>query len=124
MNIETEFVFTKAQYDQLNVVQREAIEAVAEYLSGQTLSEGTDMSTVEIAARFNLLKASHGCVPPEEGGEELNQTIRRKFGALFQVGMDLAEAELPKRGKQERKDYNFCLVMDPCFDDATHLAIV
>src|SRR5882724_6526964 len=84
MKTKTKSVFTREQYDGLTSEQKQAVEAVAEYLSGQPLSEGTDLSTEKIASTFNLLKASYGCVPVEEAGEELDQTIRRKFGALFQ----------------------------------------
>src|SRR6266446_53405 len=105
MKTKTKCVFTRKQFDGLTDEQKQAIEAVAEYLSGQTLTEGTDLSSEEIASTLNLLKASPGCVPSEEAGEELDQTIRRKFGALFQVGMELAEADLARQGKKQRKDF-------------------
>src|SRR5205823_1597055 len=124
MKTKIETVFTRKQYDGLSEEQKQAIEAVAEYLTGESLADGPALASEEIAGTFNLLKASPGCVPPEEAGEELEQTIRRKFGAVFQVGMELAEAELTKAGKKERKDFNFCMVVDPSYEDTTHVAIV
>jgi len=124
MKTKTKCAFTRKQYDGLTGEQKQAVEAVAEYLNAGSFANEAELSTDEIASTFNLLKASHGCVPVEEAGEELDQTIRRKFGALFQVGMELAEAELAKAGKKERKDFKFCMVVDPSYEDATHVVIV
>jgi len=124
MKTKTNSAFTRKQYNRLTGEQKQAVEAVAEYLNGGSFANEAKLSTEEIASTFNLLKASEGCVPIEEAGEELDQTIRRKFGALFQVAMELAEAELAKAGKKERTDFNFCMVVDPSYEDATHVVIV
>jgi len=124
MKTKIKSVFSRKQYDRLTGEQKQAIESVAEYLNGGSFANDAELSTDEIASTFNLLRASQGCVPIEEAGEELDQTIRRKFGALFQVGMELAEVELAKAGKKERTDFNFCMVVDPSYEDATHVVIV
>ena len=103
----------------MNLEQRQAIEAVAEYLTGGTLT--ANQSDEEIAATFNLLKPCRGCVPSEEAGEDLLNTIRKKFGAVYQVGMELAEEEL----KQSNfNNFKFCLIVDPSYEDITHVAIL
>ena len=116
---ETEYPFTLTQYQALTPEQRRAIEAVAEYLSGNALP--ADLTDEKISSAFNLLKTCAGCVPSEEAGEELLHTIRKKFGAVYQVGMELAEAELKEK---KTTGFNFCLVTDPSYEDATHIAVL
>ena len=38
--------------------------------------------------------------------------------------MELAEVELKKRGLEERKHFNFCLIIEPSYEDTTHVTIV
>ena len=92
---ETEYPFTADQLKALTKPQRQAIEAVAEYLTGNTLT--ANQTDEEISGTFNLLKPCKGCVPSEEAGEDLLNAIRKKFGAVYQVGMELAEGELKQR---------------------------
>ena len=75
----------------------------------------------EITGTFNLLKPCRGCVPSEEVGEDLLHTIRQKFAAVYQVGTELAEAELKEKNIE---GFKFCLVVDPSYEDTTHVAIV
>ena len=60
-------------------------------------------------------------MPSEEAGEDLLNTIRNKVGAVYQVGVELAEAEL--KGKNII-DFKFCMVVDPSYEDTTHVAIL
>src|ERR1017187_11024501 len=116
---ETEYPFTAEQLKALTEPQRQAIEAVAEYLTGDTLT--ANQTDEEITGTFNLLKPCKGCVPSEEAGEDLLNTIRKKFGAVYQVGMELAEEEL----KQSNfNNFKFCLIVDPSYEDITHVAIL
>ena len=66
---ETEYPFTAEQLKALTEPQRQAIEAVAEYLTGNTLT--ANQTDEEISGTFNLLKPCKGCVPIEEVGEDL-----------------------------------------------------
>ena len=116
---ETEYPFTAEQLKALTEPQRQAIEAVAEYLTGDTLT--ANQTDEEITGTFNLLKPCKGCVPSEEAGKDLLNTIRKKFGAVYQVGMELAEEELKERNFTH---FKFCLVTDPSYEDTTHIAIV
>ena len=119
MTTDTEYPFTAEQLNALTEPQRQAIEAVAEYLTGNTFT--TNPTDEEISSTFNLLKPCDGCVPSEEAGEDLLNTIRQKFGAVYEVGLELTEAEL-----REKKitDFSFCLVIDSSYEDATHVAIL
>ena len=116
---ETEYPFTAEQLKALTEPQRQAIEAVAEYLTGDTLT--ANQTDEEITGTFNLLKPCKGCVPSEEAGKDLLNTIRKKFGAVYQVGMELAEEELKERNFTH---FKFCLVTDPSYEDTTHIAIM
>jgi hypothetical protein len=69
------------------------------------------------------MKKSEGCVPREEIGDDVLQPIRRKFSAVFEIAIELAEAELEKRGLKPHTDFNFCLVIDPSFDADTHVVV-
>jgi hypothetical protein len=121
MKTNTEYTFTAEQYQALTPEQRGVIEAVAEYLSGSSMSAGNNLTDEEITNTFNLLKPCAGCVPSEEASEDLLNTIRTKFGAVYEVAMELAEAEL--KGKKIT-DFNFCRVTDPSYEDATHVAVL
>lgn len=117
---ETESPFTVGQFNALTNEQRQVIEAVAEFLTGNTLK--TEALTDEtISETFNLVKACEYCVPEEEVGDDLLSTIRKKFGAVYQVGMELAEAELKQKNTC---GFNFCYVANPSSEDATHIAIL
>ena len=50
--------------------------------------------------------------------------MRRKFAAVYQVAADLAEGELKRRKAEGPKGFNFCLVIEPSYEDATHVVIV
>ena len=117
--IESEYLFTAEQFEGLTEPQRQAIEAVAEYLTGSTIT--ARFTNEEITSTFNLLKPRKGCIPSEEAGEDLLKTIRRKFGAVYQVGMELAEGELRQK---KIAGFNFCMVIDPSYEDSTHVAIL
>ena len=67
--IESEYLFTVEQFKALTKPQRQAIEAVAEYLAGDTVM--ANQTDEEITGTFNLLKPCRGCVPSEEVGEDL-----------------------------------------------------
>jgi hypothetical protein len=120
MKTNTEYPFTAEQLNALTKPQRQAVKAVAEYLTGNNISE-ENLTDEEITGTFNLLKTCAGCVPSEEAGEDLLNTIREKFGAVYQVGLELAEAELKEKNIT---GFNFCKVTDPSYEDATHVAIL
>src|SRR5713226_8944053 len=70
------------------------------------------------------MKETEGCVPQEEIDENLLALIRRKFAAIYQTAMEMAEAELKTKGLKERQHFNFCLVIEPSCEDTTHVAVV
>ena len=82
---------------------------------------GANFTDEEITWTFNLLKPCEGAVPPEEFDGDVLTVIRKKFGAVYEVGLEMAEAELKQKNIT---DFSFCMVVDPSYDDATHVAIV
>ena len=116
-----EYPFTADQFKALAPDRREVIEAVADYLAGSGVPSGEDLDDEEITWTFNLLKPCEGAVPPEEGEGDLLAVIRKKFGAVYEVALKMAEAELKQ---QNYSDFNFCLLVDPCCQDATHVVVV
>ena len=70
---------------------------MAEYLTGSGVPTGDNCTDEEITWTFNLLKPCKGCVPPEEVDGDLLNVIRKKFGAVYEVGLEMAEAELKQQ---------------------------
>ena len=115
-----EYPFTANQFNALTEEERQALLAVAEYLTSGTI----DISDEDLSEALNLMKPAKGCVPNEEGDGDLLNTVRRKFAAVYQTAMELAEAELKQRGFEPRKHFNFSLVIEPSYTDSTRVAIV
>jgi|ERR1051325_1523423 hypothetical protein len=120
MKTESEYPFTAQQFHALTEEERLAVLAVAEYLTSSTI----DYSDEDLSNALSLMKKTRGCVPSEEAGDDLLASVRRKFGAVYQVAIELAETELKRRGFKARKDFNFCLVIEPSCEDTTHVVIV
>jgi hypothetical protein len=120
MNIDCEYPFTAEQFNELNQEERQVTLAVADYLTSTT-PEITDQGLSEA---LNLMKPTTGSVPPEELDEDPVATVRRKFAAVYQTAMELAEAELKQKGFKKPEQFNFALVIDACYEHATSLAIV
>jgi len=116
------YPFTAGQFNALSREQREAVEAVVEYLSDFPLSE--DSTNEEISTSLNLLKACESSIPPEEFDGDILETIRRKFSAVFCVGLELADQELTQQGFSQCEQFSFCPVIEPCFGEASHVVIV
>src|SRR4051794_18587217 len=90
MQTENKYPFTKKQFDALTEEQTQVLDAVAGFLTDIVLSEGTDLTDEFISETFNLLRLCEGCVPEEELWDDISCTIRKKFCAVYQVGMELA----------------------------------
>lgn len=112
--------FTVKQFKALAEEQRRAILAVSEYLT----SEIPEISDQGLSGSLNLLKPSKGRAARKEIGDDLPATIRRKFAAVYETALELAEAELKEQGFEDTKDFGFCLVIEPSCEDTTHVAIV
>jgi len=106
MKEKSEYPFTVEQFNKLTEEERGAVLAVAEYLTGSII----DVSDENLSAALNLMKESEGCVPQEEVDGDPLAPVRRKFAAVYQTAMEMAEAELQKRGLKDRQHFNFCLV--------------
>ena len=62
------------------------------------------------------------CHVAEEIGDQVSSAILKKFSAVYQTGVTLAEAELHRRKLQASNEFNFCLVVEP--EDVTHIVII
>jgi len=120
MKTKHQYPFTAEQFNSLSQEERQAVLAVAEYLSSSSI----EISDADLSGALNLMRKSEGCVPREEIGDDILQAIRRKFCAVFEIAIELAEADLKNRGLKERREFNFCLVSDPSFDADTHVAVL
>jgi hypothetical protein len=120
MQTQSEYPFTAEEFTALNERQQQAVLAVTEYLNDrrpQITDEG-------LSRALNVLKEAEGCVPFEEVDNDLLLAVRRKFAAVYQTAVEMAEAELRQQGFKERQHFNFCLVIEPSSDDATHIAVI
>ena len=120
MKQDNEYPFTAAQFHALNEEERQVVLAVAEYLTSSMI----DISDEQLSEALNLMKPAEGCVPSEEADEELLHTVRRKFAAVYQTALDLAQVELKQHGFEPRKHFNFSLIIEPSYEGSTQVAIV
>ncbi len=120
MKQKTVYPFTAKQFNALTAEERRVVLAVAEYQTSSTI----DISDEQLCEALNLMKPAKGCVPSEEADGDLLNTVRRKFAAVYQTAMELAQAELKQRGFEPRKHFNFSLVIEPSYEDTTRVAIV
>ncbi len=120
MKTKPKYPFTAEQFTALSEEERQAVLAVTEYLG----SSNIEISDAGLSGALNLMKRSEGGVPREEIGDDVLQPIRRKFSAIFEIAIELAEAELKERGSKQHTDFNFCLVIDPSFDAETHVVVL
>jgi hypothetical protein len=116
--------FTLQQFHALNEEQKSAINAVAEFLTGYGITEQGKITEEPLSNILNILKPCSGCVPEDEIGDEVSESIRKKFSAVYQTGLEMAERKLNQQGIRQFEVFSFCLLIQPSFDDATHIVIV
>src|SRR5229473_7989928 len=92
-----EHLFTAAQFNALSEEEPQAVLAVAEYLTSST----TEITDDDLSSALNLMRETEGCVPQEEIDNDSFTPIRRKFAAIYQIAMEMAEAELKKQGLKD-----------------------
>jgi hypothetical protein len=124
MQTNTDYPFTKEEFVLLTEEQKSIIDAVAEFLTGSNLSQIEDLDNESFSEYFALLKPCDGCVPWDQIGDDLHVTIRKKFKAIYEVATELAEKELHQKGLKQLEDFNFCLLIQPDYEDCTHVAIL
>ena len=115
--------FTIEQYEQLTDLQQAALNAVAQHLSEAPWPE-EGLTDDHLAETFKLLRPCQGCVPEEEMGDDLVAAIRRKFRAVYDAGLELAEQELKQPGASPVADFSFCLILAARRDDRTEVAVL
>src|SRR5260370_6703786 len=114
MKTDTEHPFTAVEFNGLSEEERQAVLAVAEYLTGSKV----DISDEALSEALNLMEPTEGCVPQEEVDEDPVAPIRRKFAAVYQTAAELAESELKQKGFKKGEQFNFCLTIDASFEHA------
>ena len=113
--------FSAPHFAALSDQEREALQKVAENITGERLKSPDDETLNET---FNLLRPCEGCLPEEAIGDNLLIDIRGKFACVYYAAVELAEARLAEQGCRGVDQVAFCLVIDPSYEDATHIAVV
>ena len=112
--------YTETQYNSLTPAEQKILHEVATHLTGEPIT--TDDETLQ--STFNILRPCEGCIPDEEIGEDLLADIRRKFACVYYTAIERAENQLKAQGLRFYDDLSFCLVIDPCYENSTHVAVV
>jgi hypothetical protein len=120
--MQTEIPYTQSQWQVLDAERQEVIRSVADYLSGEKLGDQPTNET--LSETLNLLRLCTGCVPAEEIDNSLELAIRRKFAAVYEIGVKLANLELLRQGHQPGQDFHLKLIIDPAYEDFTLVAVV
>src|SRR5882724_6968514 len=113
----TEPIYTEAQYNSLTPAEQKILHEVATHLTAEPIP--VDEESLQIT--FNILRPCDGCIPEEELGEDLLADIRRKFACVYYTAIERAENQLTTRGLRFHDDFSFCLVIDPCYENSTHV---
>ena len=116
----TEPIYTEAQYNSLTPAEQKILHEVATHLTAEPIP--VDEESLQIT--FNILRPCDGCIPDEEIGEDLLADIRRKFACVYYTAIERAENQLKAQGLRFYDDLSFCLVIDPCYENSTHVAVV
>jgi len=116
--------FTLEQWQALNDERKAIVDAVAEFHTGTSISDDAEISDESISNALNILRPCTDCVPSEEIDDDVCESIRRKFNAVYGTGLELAERELNRNGIRQFEAYNFCVLIEPSTEDATHVVIV
>jgi hypothetical protein len=113
-------IYTETQYNSLSPDEQKILHEVATHLTGEPITPDDE----SLQSTFNILRPCEGCLPDEEIGDDLLADIRRKFACVYYTAIERAENELKTRGLHLHDDFSFCLVIDPCYENSTHVAVV
>jgi hypothetical protein len=119
--METEYQFTKMQFDSLSEEEKSPILSILEYVKRETPSAITDKILSET---LNLWRPTGLCVPEEEVGENLHGTVRYKYSGIYSPAIAAAVKELAGQGLSMSEDCSLRLVIDASFEDDTHVAVI
>jgi hypothetical protein len=124
MNTQTEFFYTRSQFEPLSPEQKAATDALFLYIGGHTLSGQADCDDERVHEYLNIFRPVEGCIPEEEIEDDLTESVRRKFSFLLSAACQWAERELVTKGKRLHEDFNFCLLIDASVTDCTHVSMI
>lgn len=114
-----EHAYTVEQFSKLNEEQKAALALVAEYLNvGPDLEER--VSDQSLSHAFGILAPTDGCLPIAYAVNDTLLSIREKFACIFYAACEIVE----RRWRQAGRENDFLdLVIDPSYEDATHIAV-
>ncbi len=121
MSEQSDYDFSATHYASLSELEQAVLQEVAKHLTGEDLDPADDET---LRMTFNILRPCEGCLPEEEIGEDLLSDIRRKFSCIYYTAVERAETDLKTQGLRFFDDFSFCLVIDPCCENSTHVAVV
>jgi hypothetical protein len=113
--------YSAAHFRALSEEEQDSLQRAAEHLTGSRLEAIDDEI---LAATFNILRPTDGCLPDDEIGDDLIGDVRRKFACLYYPAVQLAEEQLAANGLRRFDDFAFCLDVDPSYEGTTHVAVV
>ena len=88
MIINTEFFYTRCQFEALSPEHKEAIDAFVLYVGGHTLSGRPDCEDECINENLNIFRPVEGCIPDEEIDDDLTASVRRKFSCMYSAALN------------------------------------
>ena len=116
---EKEHVYTVEQYSNLNEEQKAALALVAEDLSADMYLE-EPITDKQLSHAFGILAPTDGCVPTRYVGDDILLSIRAKFACIFHAACEIIERRWRQAG---RENHLLVVVIDPSYEDATHVAV-
>src|SRR5258708_5111363 len=121
MSEELDCDYSATHYASLSELECAVLQRVAMHLTGERIDKPDDDV---LATSFNILRPCEGCLPDDEIGEDLLSDIRRKFSCIYYPAIERVEDALRAEGLRFYDDFSFCLVIDPDYEDSTHVAVV
>lgn len=101
--------FTRAQWDALLQDERRAVDAVCAGLRDGPLPRDVELTDAFLSTALNLLRPATNA---EENDGDFTWHLQRKFRAIYQAGLTLAEGVLARHGKKPVQDYSFLLLIE------------
>jgi hypothetical protein len=114
-----EHVYTVEQYSKLTEEQKAALVLVAEHLSAD-LYLAEPVTDKDLSHAFGILVPADGCVPSGYVSEDILLCIRAKFACIFHAACEIIER---RRRQAGRENQLLVVLIDPSYDDATHIAV-
>jgi hypothetical protein len=116
---EKQHAYTVEQYSKLNEEQKAALALVAEDLSADMYLE-EPITDEHLSHAFGILAPTDGCVPGGYVSDDILLRIRAKFACIFHAACEVIERRWRQAGRENKL---LVVVIDPSYEDATHVAV-